>query len=215
MIEPDGSLVPPGKVIPAAERFRLMPDIDRWVVRNALEIVARRGPASGLAGFAINLSGQSLSRPELLEFVEREFLRSGAPHSLVTFEVTETAAIQNLANAARFIEAMHERGCKFALDDFGSGLSSFGYLKSIPVDYLKIDGTFVRNMLRSGNDDSIVVAIVQIAKALGIETVAECIEDMETLTVLRDIGVDYGQGYALHRPESVDTLVAVPLASSL
>jgi diguanylate cyclase (GGDEF)-like protein/PAS domain S-box-containing protein len=203
MLEEDGSLILPGRLIPAAERFRHMPEIDRWVVRNALQLIARHGATLGLAAYAINLSGQSLGQEDLLDFVKREILRSGVRPSLITFEITETAAIRNVSHAARFMTELKKMGCQFALDDFGSGLSSFGYLKMLPVDYLKIDGSFVRNMVHDEHDHSIVVAITQIAKTLKIACVAEFIEDEATLLALKEIGVDYGQGYFLHRPEAI------------
>jgi len=208
MLEEDGTLILPGRLIPAAERFRHMPDIDRWVIHNALALIARHGTQMGLAAYAINLSGQSLGQEDLLDFVKREILRSGVKPSLVTFEITETAAIRNVSHAARFMTELKKMGCQFALDDFGSGLSSFGYLKMLPVDYLKIDGSFVRNMVHDEHDHSIVVAITQIAKTLKIGCVAECVEDEATLLALKEIGVDYGQGNFLHRPEAVSNHTA-------
>jgi EAL domain-containing protein (putative c-di-GMP-specific phosphodiesterase class I) len=130
-----------------------------------------------------------------------ETARSGVLPQLLTFEITETAAIQNISHAGQFMSELKRMGCQFALDDFGSGLSSFGYLKMLPVDYLKIDGSFVRNMLRDRHDHSIVVAITQIAKTLGIRCVAEFVGDHDTVIALKEIGVDYGQGFFLHRPE--------------
>lgn len=203
MLEEDGSLILPGRLIPAAERFRHMPEIDRWVIHNALKLIARHGNQQGLAAYAINLSGQSLGQEDLLDFVKREILRSGVKPGLVTFEITETAAIRNISHAARFMTELKKMGCQFSLDDFGSGLSSFGYLKMLPVDYLKIDGSFVRNMVHDEHDHSIVVAISQIAKTLKISCVAEFIENEATLLALKEIGVDYGQGYFLHRPEAI------------
>ncbi len=204
MLEEDGSLILPGRLIPAAERFRHMPDIDRWVIRNALKLIAAHGKTLDMASYAINLSGQSLGQEDLLDFVRREILRSGVRPGLITFEITETAAIRNVSHAARFMTELKKMGCQFSLDDFGSGLSSFGYLKMLPVDYLKIDGSFVRNMVHDDHDHSIVVAITQIAKTLKIACVAEFIEDEATLRALQEIGVDYGQGYYLHRPQAVD-----------
>ncbi len=200
MVETDGSLVLPGKLIPAAERFRQMPEIDRWVVHHALSLIAA-APAELFSCYAINLSGQSLGQPELLDFVKREILRSGVEPRRLAFEVTETAAIRNIGHAHQFIVELKKLGCQFALDDFGSGLSSFGYLKNLPVDYLKIDGSFVRNMLTDRHDHSIVVAIAQIAHTLGIRCVAEFVGDAQTVIALKEIGVDYGQGFYLHVPE--------------
>jgi EAL domain-containing protein (putative c-di-GMP-specific phosphodiesterase class I) len=211
MVESNGTLILPGRLIPAAERFRQMPDIDRWVVHNALKLVAGRGKHGGFSAYAINLSGQSLGQPELLDFVKREILRSGVRPDMLTFEITETAAIQNVAHASRFMAELKQMGCQFALDDFGSGLSSFGYLKKLPVDYLKIDGSFVRNMLHDHHDHSIVVAIAQIAKTLEIRCVAEFVGDHDTFIALREIGVDYGQGFFLHMPEAFDVPGSVNL----
>jgi len=207
MLEEDGSLILPGRLIPAAERFRHMPEIDRWVIHNALKLIAQHGKQLGLAAYAINLSGQSLGQEDLLDFVKREILRSGVKPGLVTFEITETAAIRNISHAARFMTELKKMGCQFSLDDFGSGLSSFGYLKMLPVDYLKIDGSFVRNMVHDEHDHSIVVAITQIAKTLKIGCVAEYIENEATLLALKEIGVDYGQGYFLHRPEALSSQI--------
>ena len=209
MLDEDGSLILPGRLIPAAERFRHMPEIDRWVIRNAFELIARHGTNLGLAAYAINLSGQSLGQEDLLDFVKREILRSGVLPSLVTFEITETAAIRNVSHAAHFMTELKKMGCQFSLDDFGSGLSSFGYLKMLPVDYLKIDGSFVRNMVHDEHDHSIVIAITQIAKTLKIACVAEWIEDEATLMALKEIGVDYGQGFFLHRPEAISSQAAI------
>ncbi len=202
MVGQDGALILPGKLIPAAERYRQMPEIDRWVVHHALRLIAAHGPALDFEAYAINLSGQSLGRPDFLDYVKREIVASGAPPHWLTFEVTETAAIQHIAHASHFMHELKQMGCEFALDDFGSGLSSFGYLKSLPVDYLKIDGSFVRNMLHDGHDHAIVVAIAQIARSLGIRCVAEFVGDASTVEALRQIGVDYGQGFYLHRPET-------------
>jgi len=212
MMEDDDTLIMPGRLIPAAERFRHMPDIDRWVIRTALQCIAQNGAQMDMVSYAINLSGQSLGQEELLDFVKREILRSGVRPSLLTFEITETAAIRNISNAARFMTELKKMGCQFALDDFGSGLSSFGYLKMLPVDYLKIDGSFVRNMVHDEHDHSIVIAITQIAKTLNIGCVAEFIEDEATLRALKEIGVDYGQGYFLHRPESLSHYAAAQLS---
>jgi diguanylate cyclase (GGDEF)-like protein/PAS domain S-box-containing protein len=201
MVDNDGTLIPPGKLIPAAERFRHMADVDRWVVRHAFELVAKTHAGHNFRSYAINLSGQSLGQPDLLPYVKREMLRSGVDPKLITFEVTETAAIHNVTLATQFMVELKRAGCQFALDDFGSGLSSFGYLRTLPVDYIKIDGSFVRNMIRNSHDHSIVVAIAQMARTLGIRCVAEFVEDGEILAALKAIGVEFGQGFHLHRPE--------------
>ena len=213
MVGEDGSIILPNKFMPAAERFRQMPDIDQWVLRNAFPLIARHAMELGLASVAINLSGQSLGQAGLLDYVKREILRSKVDPHLLTFEVTETAAIHNISLAGRFMSELKAMGCSFALDDFGSGLSSFGYLKSLPVDYIKIDGSFVRNMMKDSHDRSIVIAISQIAQTLGIRSVAECVEDQATFDALREIGVDYAQGFLLHRPEPFSQAAQAPQAS--
>ena len=204
MRDEDGRLVTPMSFIPAAERYHMMGTIDRWVVAKALRCLSRlqvrpRGP--GLPRFAINLSGMSLGDPAFADFVLEQFEESATPPGAVCFEITETAAISNLARAARFIGRFRDLGCRFALDDFGSGLSSFAYLKALPVDYLKIDGSYIRGLARDHVDLAVVEAIQRLAEALGAKTVAECVEDAQTLERVRSMGIDFGQGYAIHRPE--------------
>lgn len=203
----NGERIPPGMFLPAAERFNLMPAIDRRVVEMVCQRVANQANEPQLVEvgcFNINLSGQSLSDESFLDFVERIFDQTGVDPTKLCFEITETAVIANLARAQRFINALREKGCHFALDDFGSGLSSFGYLRTLPVDYLKIDGQFVRNISDDPIDHSMVEAINQVGHVMGIRTIAEFVEDEATLSALRALGVDYGQGYALHRPELLD-----------
>ena len=204
MLDEEGKIIPPSRFMSAAERYRHMGDIDRWVVREALSMLrlkVRSCPESCF--YSINLSGQSLGSEGLLDFVKREFQRTGLDPKRVCFEITETAAISNLSFASRFITELHDIGCRFALDDFGSGLSSFGYLKALPVDYLKIDGSFVKDMVRNPNDRAMVSAINQIGHLLGIKTIAEFVENEETLLLLRETGVDYAQGYFIHKPEAM------------
>ena len=205
----NGRLVPPGAFIPAAERYNLMPRIDRWVLRNVVAELGRNGWARNGKDicFSINLSGQSIGDRGFIEEVIA--LLEGnpglAPH--LCFEITETAAVSHLAHAAHFIRRIREHGCRLALDDFGSGLSSFGYLKNLPVDLLKIDGSFVREIPREPLDRTLVESINQIGHALGMETVAEFVQNQQVLDELVAMGVDFGQGYALARPR--------PLASQL
>lgn len=197
--EPDGTLVPPGAFIPAAERYSLMPQIDRWVISRAFDMLAAiRGE---LPVASINLSGLTFVDPGLIEFVRDEFGRTGIPSTAVCFEITETAAITNLDSAKRFIERMREMGVMIALDDFGSGMSSFNYLKSLPIDLLKIDGSFIRELDRNPVDYSMTEAINRLGHLLHVRTVAEFVESNEILDKLRVIGVDFAQGYAIHRPE--------------
>jgi diguanylate cyclase (GGDEF)-like protein/PAS domain S-box-containing protein len=203
--EEDGALVPPGAFIPAAERYGLMPAIDRWVVRKTLQWLAAHRADPGLAeSYGINLSGQSLSDAGFLEFVLQEIGRSGIAPGRLSFEVTETAAVAALDSAIQFIQALKDKGCHFMLDDFGSGWSSFAYLKNLPVDFLKIDGSLVRDMAHDALDEAMVRAINEIGHVLGIATIAEFVENEAILEKLKALGVDYAQGYAIGRPAPID-----------
>lgn len=202
MLDVDGALVPPGLFLPAAERYQLMPAIDRWVVRNtfiACQRALTKNPAA-IECCAINLSGASLGDPSLLGFVREQFELYQVPYHLICFEVTETAAISNITLAMGFIREMKALGCRFALDDFGSGMSSFGYLKHLPVDYLKIDGSFVKDMLNNPSDLAVVESIHQIGQIFGIETVAEFVENEAIRARLVEAGVDFAQGYGIAKP---------------
>ncbi|MDX1693044.1 MAG: EAL domain-containing protein [Ketobacteraceae bacterium] len=200
MSSPEG-LIGPGEFIPAAERYNLMPVIDRWVVKHVFEYLNTAGLGHQADGtYFINLSGSTLSDRSFFEDIKRlQKLNLINPQS-ICFEITETAAIDNLVDAVGFIGEIRQHGYKFALDDFGVGLSSFSYLKTIPVDYLKIDGSFVRNMLEDSIDRGIVEACNKIAHAAGLLTVAEFVENSKTLELLRQIGVDYAQGYGIKKP---------------
>jgi diguanylate cyclase (GGDEF)-like protein/PAS domain S-box-containing protein len=201
MEDETGALVPPGVFLPAAERYNLMGRIDRWVVRHALESLAAAPEyLERLFACSINLSGQSVSDDEFRAFVVGEFERTGVPANRITFEITETAAISNFAQASGFMAALKEIGCRFALDDFGSGLSSFGYLKTLPVDYLKIDGIFVKDILDDPIDLAMVKCINEIGHVMGKRTIAEFVENDAIRTRLKAIGVDYAQGYGVGRP---------------
>jgi diguanylate cyclase (GGDEF)-like protein/PAS domain S-box-containing protein len=196
----DGRLVPPSEFIPAAERYNVMSIIDRWVVIRAVELLKRRREAGGsLPLLAVNLSGTSLNEQSFAEFILHTV---GEPEiaSALCFEITETAAVTSLSNATFFMRELKARGCKFALDDFGTGLSSFMYLKTLPVDYLKIDGQFISQIATDAVDRSMVEAISKVGRALGIATVAEWVESEAVLDELKRIGVDYAQGYHLARP---------------
>lgn len=200
--DPSGSSVAPGRFLPAAERFNMMPSIDRRVVSMVFEKIRRGGlNIDPISRFNINLSGQSLNDERFLSYVLRQLAESGVDPRRIGFEITETAVIANLSQARRFIDALHQTGCSFALDDFGSGLSSFAYLRTLPVDYLKIDGLFVKHMSSDAIDHSMVEAINQVGHIMGIRTIAEFVEDEATLAALRRLGVDYAQGHAVHWPE--------------
>ena len=187
-------LVLPAAFIPAAERYGLMGAIDRWVIQTAFAEYAKGISRTG-AQIAINLSGNSLSDESLLGFIEAQFAAHAFPPDRVCFEITETAAIQNLRPALELMAALKRRGSQLALDDFGSGLSSFRYLKTLPVDYLKIDGSFIKDMVGNPNDCALVAAINQMSHALGIQTIAEYAESQAIVERLRELGVDYAQGF--------------------
>ncbi|MGH8665512.1 MAG: EAL domain-containing protein [Burkholderiales bacterium] len=203
----NGELVPPMAFIPAAERYNLLTAIDRLVITELLQVLAARSRAAGTqiapeAGlYSVNLSGASINDSSFSDFLRRQFARYPVPPSLLCFEVTETTAISNLTKAAELMHELKNMGCRFALDDFGIGMSSFAYLKYLPVDFLKIDGTFVRDMADDEMDCAIVEAINRIAHILGMQTVAEIVEDQATLDRLRLLGVDYAQGFHIARPE--------------
>ncbi len=192
----EGELIEPGAFLPAAERFGLMSRIDRWVVTNVLAHLAEKklpAPAGREARFFINLSGSSLGDSELFRCINNQIEQAGVDPRLLCFEVTETAAIADLGNAVNFISKIKGLGSSFALDDFGTGLSSFSYLKALPVDFLKIDGSFVRNMANDPMDFAIVEAINRIGHVTGHKTIAEFVEDEKTRNLLCELGVDYAQ----------------------
>jgi diguanylate cyclase (GGDEF)-like protein/PAS domain S-box-containing protein len=209
MKDPEGGLTLPSAFIPAAERYSLMPTLDRWVIRRALAWLSRHGSGNDLATCAINLSGQSLCDDRFLSFVVDELSQAGVRPSQLCFEITETAAIANLSRAMRFISTLKGMGCRFALDDFGSGLSSFTYLKNLPVDYLKIDGAFIKDMMNDPIDHAMVESINQIGHVMRIQTIAERVESETILLELKKIGVDYAQGYAISAPQPWESALLV------
>lgn len=203
LCEADGSLISPGLFFPAAERYDLLPALDRQVVAKAMKMLAvhyRPGMPTNRDLYTINLAGPSIGDESFRTFVQAQLDEHQLSPSLVCFEITETVAITNLGAARRFITEMRAAGIQFALDDFGSGLSSFAYLKNLPVDFLKIDGRFVQTITCDSINRTMVAAVNQIGHEMGLRTVAEFVEDDATLAVLREIGVDYGQGYGLGRP---------------
>jgi len=207
MIDNDGKLVQPGLFIPPAERYGLMCAIDKWVLKHATNWLQEWKQPHMPPKLMINLSGQSVCDESFLayaiEILDSTAIRPGS----ICFEITETAAIANLEKAASFMDALNDRGCEFALDDFGSGLSSFTYLKSLPVDYLKIDGAFVREITNDPIDYSMVKSINDIGHVMKKKTIAEFVEDDATLELLKEIGVDYAQGYGIALPIPLDELV--------
>ena len=211
----DDDLIPPGTFLYIAERFGLAQEIDRWVVRRAIELLAERQRAGDDLCLAVNLSAHSVSDNRLIELITEQLAATGAdPHGLC-FELTETAAIVNVDRARTFARQLSELGCEFALDDFGAGFASFYYLKHLRFDYIKIDGEFIKDLPSSYTNRMIVGAVVHLAKSLSKKTIAEFVEDQETLDLLRVIGVDYAQGYHIAKPGPLDTIThAQPEAST-
>ncbi|MGD8323959.1 MAG: EAL domain-containing protein [Gammaproteobacteria bacterium] len=215
MRDEQGQIVSPELFINSAERYGLTPQIDRWVITNVFRwLVSEADERERLALCSINLSGRSLADEKFLPFVIEQFKTSGLNGALICFEITETAAIASYSQANRFIHALKELGCRFALDDFGTGLSSFGYLKHFPVDFLKIDGSFVREIIHDPIDREMVRSINEIGHLTGKRTIAEFAENEEIITMLRGIGVDYAQGYGVDRPQELFKATDYPDVSS-
>lgn len=208
MIDVNGEVISPGTFMPAAERYGLMPVIDRWVIRTLFAAVSESlGRVAGSNPpriCSINLSGASLNDEYFPEFLRDQISRYRIPPTALCFEITETVAISNLERVRRFMQELKQAGCRFSLDDFGSGMSSFAYLKDLPVDYLKIDGMFVKNMVQNPIDLAMVEAINRIGHVMGIQTIAEFVEDEETLEKLRILGVNYAQGYWVGMPAPLE-----------
>lgn len=208
LLDPDGKVLSPGAFLPAAERYGLASRIDRWVIGTLFKWISKHKlNVSADALFCINLSGLSLGDEETLDFIIRKMDEHRIPGKLLCFEITETAAIANLTLATRFIQITKSRGCRFALDDFGSGLSSFGYLKTLDVDFLKIDGMFVKGMLGDAVDYAMVKSINEIGHVMGIRTIAEFVENAEIMAAVEGLGVNFAQGYAVSRPQPLDWLL--------
>jgi diguanylate cyclase (GGDEF)-like protein/PAS domain S-box-containing protein len=213
MVDEHGTVVPPGAFLPAAERYNVMSLVDRWVIAEAFRIIEqlnRRPEGNPLRLCSINLSGVSIGDERFLDFIRELFKQHGVPPHSICFEITETAAVANLSRAAQFIEQLRNLGCRFSLDDFGAGMSSFSYLKHLPVDYLKIDGSFVKDMLVDPIDRAMVEAINNIGHVMDKRTIAEFVEDKEMLRALREIGVDYAQGFGLAGPRPFDASWGLP-----
>ena len=203
----EDEIILPDAFLPAAERYNLANKVDRWVVRRALDWLASHPQQlEATEHCAINLSGQSLANIEFLDFIGRRFDETAVPSSKILFEVTETAAITHLSNAMRFFRTLRERGCKFALDDFGSGMSSFAYLKNLPVDFLKIDGAFVKDIVDDPIDFAMVKSINEIGRVMQKQTIAEFVENKTILKKLQELNIGYVQGYAIARPRPLDEM---------
>jgi diguanylate cyclase (GGDEF)-like protein/PAS domain S-box-containing protein len=208
MIDEYGVIIPPGAFLPAAERYNLIGKLDRWVVQNAVELLEKHPKFFTDINFiSINLSGQSITDESFLSFIVNLFERLESSGTKICFEITETAAISNLTLASNFISELRQYGCRFALDDFGSGLSSFAYLKNLSVDYLKIDGTFVKDIVVDRIDHAMVKSINEIGQVMGMKTIAEFVENVQIKDMLKEIGVDYVQGYGIHKPQALFELI--------
>jgi EAL domain-containing protein (putative c-di-GMP-specific phosphodiesterase class I) len=217
MLDEDGESVTPEKFLSAAERYQIAPAIDRWVVRRVLQTLkphaaelVRRG-----ACFAVNISGQSLGDADFSAFLEGELRDSGLPSSLLSFELTETAAVANIVRAEALMRRLRELGFDVALDDFGRGLSSLTYLKSLPATCLKIDGTFVRDVVGDDRSQAMLSAIVRLAQAMGLRTVAECVESDAIRDIVRQLGVEYGQGFSIGRPVPLEQVIPAVLGATI
>jgi diguanylate cyclase (GGDEF)-like protein/PAS domain S-box-containing protein len=215
MRDEQGAVILPGLFLPAAERYGLMTQIDRWVITHVLRTLGallRSGAIKRHEIFlSVNLSGASLGEVALLNFIRENLWENGVSPKMICFEITETAAITNFNQAQTLIAELKKLGCYFSLDDFGSGFSSFSYLKSMPVDYLKIDGSFVRNITSSPQDAAMVEAMNQIGHVMGLKTIAEFVGDAETWAHIQNLGVDYGQGFHLGKPQPIDSLFPRPV----
>jgi len=197
----DGTWIAPMAFIPAAERYGLMPRVDRWVIAQACrELAALRAQGRWLPVCMINLSGASVSDASLADYISDCLRQYALPGPQIGFELTETAAIGNLASASQLMTRLRGLGSPIALDDFGSGMSSFSYLKALPIDFLKIDGAFVRNVSGDPVDRAVVEAIQRVGRVMSIQTIAECVEDEAALKALTEIGVDYVQGWHVAPP---------------
>ena len=211
MIDDNEDIVPPNAFLPAAERYNLISRIDLWVIEKTFSLLSKnRSFLNQINLCSINLSGSSLSDPDILDFITSQLNYYKIEAGKICFEITETAAILNLKNATKFISTLKKSGCYFALDDFGSGLSSFAYLKNLPVDYLKVDGMFVKDIAEDPIDHAMVKSINEIGQVMGMKTIAEFVENDVIKGMLKEIGVDYAQGYGIEQPRPFEELLQQP-----
>ncbi|MEY2919123.1 MAG: hypothetical protein RL261_428, partial [Pseudomonadota bacterium] len=217
MSDEDGDSVPPDKFLSAAERYQLAPAIDRWVLRRTIEMLQPHAARlhEMQACFAVNISGQSLGDAEFAVFMDTALRDSKLPRGLLSFEVTETAAVANIVRAEALIRRLRELGSDVALDDFGRGLSSLTYLKTLPVTHLKIDGIFVRDVVTDDRSQAMLSAIVQLARAMKLITVAECVESEAIYQATRALGVDYGQGFSIGRPTPLEKVLGALVGGNM
>jgi EAL domain-containing protein (putative c-di-GMP-specific phosphodiesterase class I) len=199
----DGDVIPPSEFLPTAEKFDLVGDIDRWVMRNVMPFL------SAGRNLSVNLSGRSIGDPAITKSIEGMLRAHGADPARLTIEITETAAVRDLHAARVFADRLERLGCALALDDFGAGYGSFTYLKHIPVQYMKIDTQFIRDLVHVRSDQRVVRSMIGVAKSFGIKTIAEGIENGETLELVKEFGINYGQGFHIGRPSPVGSHPAV------
>ncbi len=205
MRDNQGNSISPDTFLPAAERYNLMPNIDRWVVRTVFNWLHEHPETLKSTSFCtINLSGHTFSDETFLAYVVELLWKFGIPGHKICFEVTETAAVANFSHASKLISELKKYGCLFALDDFGSGMSSFAYLKNLEVDFLKIDGNFITDIHRNPTNYAIVESIHKVAQVMGIKTIAEFVESGEILQTLEKIGVNYAQGHGISKPQPLE-----------
>lgn len=199
--------IPPDEFIPAAEAYSMMPRLDRWVVKQLIQALRQISQKVPVPVFAVNLSGQSLDEPAFLQFVLDEIKAAALNPAMLCFEITERVAIHNLELAQQFVETLKGLGCSFSLDDFGTGVSSFSYLKSLAVDYLKIDGSFIKDIANDHVAHEMVRSVNQVGHLMGVKVIAEYVENERVIQILREIGVDYGQGYGISKPIPLEDAV--------
>ena len=211
MVDEEGNIIPPADFLPAAERYNMMPSVDRWVVNTAMsmynKVAEQNNNNEKRLVFTINLSAESMADEHFLEFIQNQIKTNNVKPFDFCFEITETVTISNMTTASKFIHELKTLGCTFALDDFGSGFSSFNYLKNMPVDYLKIDGSFVKDMDENAVNSAMVEAINNLGHVMGIKTIAEFVRNREILEKLTELGIDYAQGYEISKPQSLKALI--------
>lgn len=207
LFDEKGNFISPDEFISAAEYYSMMPEIDRWVVHNVLQQLSKIQPQTPLPVFAINLSGQSLNDSQFLEFVFKEIKTSGVDPRMLCFEITEQVAVEDITLVNNFISGLKTLGASFSLDDFGTGMSSYGFLKSLDVDYLKIDGTFVKNIATDKVAKAMVQSINQVGHTMNLKVIAEYVENKEIVELLQKMGIDYGQGYHISKPKPLTDMI--------
>lgn len=203
-----GNPISPAEFIAAAEYYSMMPRLDRWVIKHVFEQLSIIPEQDPLPVFAINLSGQSLNDPQFLTYVQKEMKASGVHPQMLCFEITEQVAVEDLSSINKFIASLKALGCKFSLDDFGTGVSSYSYLRSLDVDYLKIDGSFVKHIANDDVARTMVQSINQVGHTMNLKIIAEYVENQQIVEILREMGVDYGQGYEIAKPRPIEEVIA-------